>query len=311
MKKIYTLIITLILIVLVGCSTNTNTSINSTTSNDDYKISLISPSGAPSVAIAELAVNNKENLNITTGVDATTLQSYFVNKSYDAIIAPINLGTKMYEKNKNYSLAAVLTWGNLYFASQNEFTLNDLNNKDVVFFGENTINMAVVKYILSTNNITPNITYLGSTQLTQAELLKDSNTIVLIAEPALSAAKVQKTIYSISIQTEFEKITNIKGFLQAGLFIKKDTIKEHKNVVDDFLSLVEKSANLTKTNTSLVAEYAETLELGKKAILTNAIPNCSINYVNASSCKADLEKFMAISNMTSFFGVIDNEFYYA
>ena len=61
----------------------------------------------------------------------------FANKSSDVIIAPINLGAKLYTVNEEYKLAAVLTWGNLYFASvKKDFVITDMNDADVTFFGE-------------------------------------------------------------------------------------------------------------------------------------------------------------------------------
>ena len=273
-------------------------------------MTIVGPSGAPSIAVAQLAKEEENNYEFNLGVDPTLLQSYFVNNSVDAIIAPINLGSKMYTNNKNYVLASVLTWGNLFFASSQEFTLSDLNNNDVVFFGENTINMAVVSYILAQNNITPNISYLGSTALTQAELL-NSNSIVLIAEPALSVAKTKKEIYSISVEEEFKKLTNIDGFPQAGLFIRKGTINDHKSVVDEFIKKVEASANKTTTDLELVAQYSEDLALGgKKAVLIKAIPNCSIKFTKASDAKEALNTFVNIPAITSFFGVLEDGFYY-
>ena len=297
MKKIlslFTIIFTLFF--FVSCS-------------DDYKMTIVGPSGAPSIAVAQLA-KESEDYEFNLGVDPTLLQSYFVNNSADAIIAPINLGSKMYTNNHNYVLASILTWGNLFFASQKEFTLSDLNNNDVIFFGENTINMAVVNYILSQNNITPNITYLGSTSLTQAELL-NSNSIVLIAEPALSVAKNKKEIFSISVQEEFKKLTNIEGFPQAGLFIRQETITNHKSKVDKFISEVKASANKATTDLELVAQYSEELSLGgKKEILVRAIPNCSIKFTKANDTKDILNTFVNISSIKPFFGVLEDGFYY-
>ena len=297
MKKIlslFTIIFTLFF--FVSCSS-------------DYKMTIVGPSGAPSIAVAQLA-KESEDYEFNLGVDPTLLQSYFVNNSVDAIIAPINLGSKMYTNNQNYVLASILTWGNLFFASQQEFTLSDLNNKDVIFFGENTINMAVVNYILSQNNITPNITYLGSTSLTQTELL-NSNSIVLIAEPALSVAKTKKEIFSISVQEEFKKLTNIEGFPQAGLFIRQETITNHKSKVDKFISEVKASANKATTDLELVAQYSEELSLGgKKEILVRAIPNCSIKFTKANDTKDILNTFVNISAIKPFFGVLEDGFYY-
>lgn len=300
MKKLYCVFLVLFLVLFTSCTYN---------QIDDYKLSIVAPNGAPSVSLVDMRYNN-DLFDFTLGVDPTVLQSHFVSNDTDFIIAPINLGTKMYQKNKNYKLAGVVTWGNLYFASQNEFTTLDMNNNNVIFFGENTINDGVVKYILNYKNITPNIEYLGSTALTQAKLISDDK-IVLIAEPSLTQAKMTNSnIYSISVETLFKEITGIDGFPQAGLFVKSKIINEHKRIVDDFILKVEASALATKNDLENVSKKAEELGLGKANILANAIPRCSIRYVKASDSKNDILKFMEYEYINSFFGTIDEEFFY-
>lgn len=303
MKKLIFGFMLLFTILLVGCS-----------KEDDYKMSMIAPSGAPAMAAAELATTYKDDYTITMGLEASSLQTAFVNKENDVIIAPINLGANMYSKNQNYVLAAVLTWGNLFFASQKtDFKLEDMDDADVIFFGEGTVNAAVVNYVLKENDITPkNIQYLGSTQLTQEQLLTNENAIVLVAEPALTVAKTKDAdITSISVQELYVEASGENGFPQAGCFINTNTIKNHKSVVEEFLDRLEASANLCETDTSTVAGYAENLNLGgKKAVLTEAIPNCNIKYTKAKDAKASIE-FAVTLNPKLFGGAVpQDEFYY-
>ena len=312
MKRILFVIMALFTLICVGCSNNNGAT---TTEVDNYKLSVLAPGGAPAIAAAELATTYKDDYTFTLGVEASVLQTEFVNKTNDVIIAPINLGANMYSKNQNYVLASVLTWGNLFFASgKANFTLADMNGADVIFFGQNTVNDVVVKYVLEQNNIVPaNITYLGDTGLTRDQLVASDDVIVLIAEPALSVAKAKKAnITSISVQDLYQEASGNNKFPQAGCFVKQDTIKEHKAVVDSFLERLETSAGLCATQTEVVAGYAEAFALGgTKPILTKAIPNCNINYVKASNAKAAIE--FAVSIKPALFGgaVPANEFYYA
>ena len=276
MKKIKVLILALLL-GLTSCGTK-----------DDYKLSITAPSGAPAIAIADLAYNHADEYTLNLNKDASILQASFIGNQEDIIIAPINLGATMYNKNGNYVLGAMLTWGNLYFASRiNDFTLTSMNDKDVVFFGQNTINQYVVESVLDHNNIEPkSITYLAATNLTQAQLIADENAIVLVAEPALSVAKNKvQGITSISVQELYSEMTNSGSYPQAGCFIRKQTIEEHKSVVDAFIKDLQTSAKKVNKNTEEVAGYAEELQFGgTKAVLTNAIPNCNINFVKAVDC---------------------------
>lgn len=306
MKRFLLGIMALITLVLVGCSNQNK--------KDDYKLKVSAPGGAPAIAISELATTYQNDYEIDFGLGADALQPLFVNKSKDVIIAPINLGAKLYTKNAEYKLAAVLTWGNLFFASQKEdFTLSSMNDSDVFFFGEGTVNDVVVKYVLKEKNIVPkSITYLASTAATQEKLLTNSDSIVLIAEPSLSVAKTNNAgIKSISVQELYKEVSGNNEFPQAGCFVSTKTINEHKGVVNEFLKRLEVSASKCATDTETVAGYAEALELGgKKAILTKAIPNCNINFVKAKNAKAQLE--FAVSINSALFGGSNpvEEFYY-
>jgi len=304
MKKFILGIFALLSLILVSCGGK----------KDDYKLTVSAPGGAPAIAAAELATTYEDDYEFTLGLAATALQPLFANKSSDVIIAPINLGAKLYTVNEEYKLAAVLTWGNLYFASlKKDFVITDMNDADVTFFGEKTVNDAVVKYVLKENEINPaSITYLASTSETQEKLLTDSEAIVLIAEPALSVAKTKNAnINAISVQELYKEVSGNNEFPQAGCFIKKSTISEHKGVVNEFLKRLEVSSKKTETETELVAGYAEALSLGgKKPVLIKAIPNCNIKFVKAINAKEQIE--FAVSINPQLFGGENpvEEFYY-
>ena len=117
-------------------------------------------------------------------------------------------------------------------------------------------------------------------------------------------------IYSISVEELFKEITGIYGFPQAGLFVKADSIKEHKKIVDEFISKARSSAIATSNDLENVAKKAEELGLGKASILTNAIPKCNIRFTSAIDSKNDILKFIEFDYINSFFGMIDEEFFY-
>ena len=149
---------------------------------------IAAPGGAPALALAVLAAENPENY---TFVAAETIAAEFAGETADFIIAPINAGAKLYKAGKSdYRLAAVVSWGNLYFASQKEnFKAEDIDGAELVLFGENTINASVALYALEKNGITPaKVDYLAGAANTQALLLTDETAIVLTAEPALTAS---------------------------------------------------------------------------------------------------------------------------
>ena len=179
MKKVISVIAACALLGLSACT------------KQEESIKVSSPSGAPGIALANLAVLSPEDY---TYVAAEAISAEFANNQADFIIAPVNAGAKLFKaKKSSYRLAAVVTWGNLYFATQKtDFELEDIKNEKVVLFGENTINSSAALFALDKNGLSPAaVEYLGSAAATQNLLVTDKNAVVLTAEPVLSAAKMK------------------------------------------------------------------------------------------------------------------------
>lgn len=270
-----------------------------------------SPAGAPGLALATLAVQNPENY---TFVAAETISAEFASAQADFIVAPINAGAKLFKMGKStYQLAAVVSWGNLFFASQKEgFKVEDMNGAKVVLFGENTINASVVWYALEKNGIVPaEIEYLGSAANTQALLLSDAEAIVVTAEPALTASKMKNDkITAYAVNDLYKAATGFEGYTQAGLFVKAETAANQPEAVEAFLKLVEEACLKNVEDIPAVAEAAVALELLPNVkVATNAIPGCAVKYVNAWDAKEQVEQTANV-DLTQFGGAVPADAFY-
>ncbi len=271
-----------------------------------------SPAGAPGLALAILAVQNPENY---TFVAAETISAEFASAAADFIVAPVNAGAKLFKMGKStYQLAAVVSWGNLFIASQKEgFTLDDLNGAKVVLFGENTINASVVNYALAQNGYAPaEVEYLASAANTQSLLLSDGEAIVVTAEPALTAAMMKNDkITAYSVNELYKAVTGFDGYTQAGLFVKAETIANQPEAVDAFLKLVEAACIANTEDVAAVADAAVALELLPNVkVAMSAIPGCAVRYVPALEAKEQVE-LTANVDLTQFGGAVPaDEFYY-
>ncbi len=277
---------------------------------DENNFKVTAPNGAPAVALACLAdANASENY---TYVAPDTLGAVFTKAEQDFIVAPVNLGANLYSKgNTNYQLAAVLTWGNLFFASQKaDFKLADLNGADVYFFGEGTVNDAVVQYVLDYKNIEPkSVTYLGDAAATKDKLVEDANAIVLTAAPAVNAAKMANSAVSmISVQDLYAEAKGSNTFTQAALFVKSslDSTK-----VSAYLDLVKASCDACTNDIDSVAAACVSQSIIAKAPLAKAaIPNCNVKYVAAADAKSSIEA-TANLKLAAFGGALPvDAFYY-
>ncbi len=279
---------------------------------DVSALKISSPSGAPGVALAALAVKNPEQY---TYLNAETIVTEFANGTADFIIAPLNAGAKLYKAGKStYKLAAVVSWGNLFIASQREnFRLEDINGADMTLFGENTINSSITLFVLDKNGIKPaNTAYLAGAANTQQLLLSDENVIVLTAEPALTAARMKnEKITAYSVNELYKNATGNDGFTQAGLFVRAELAESNPELVNAYLALAEESCGMCTSDLAAVAEAAAALEILPNArVAEKAIPNCTIRYVAAQEAKEQVE-ITANIDLTQFGGAVPaDDFYY-
>ena len=303
MKKCFALILTVAL--MLGLCALAETV-------DTSALKVASPSGAPGLALAALAVENPDNY---TYVAAETISAEFASEAADFIIAPLNAGAKLYKAGKStYKLGAVVCWGNLFFASQREnFALEDINGADITLFGENTINASIALYVLEQNGIVPaNVEYLGSAANTQSLLLSDTEAIVMTAEPALTAAKMKNDgITGYSINELYKAATGYDGFAQAALFIKAGTIETQPEAVNAFLKQAEEACAKCTDDLDAVAEAAVTLEILPNAkVAAAAIPNCAIRFVSAAEAREQIETTAGI-DLSQYGGEVPaDDFYY-
>ena len=279
---------------------------------DISALTVTSPSGAPALALAVMAAENKENYSY---IAADTIAAAFAGKEADFIIAPINAGAKLYKAGKSdYKLAAVVSRGNLFIAAQKpELKVEDLNGAKITLFGENTINASVVLYALKENGIEPaEVEYLAGASDTQALLLSDAEAIVVTAEPALTAAKMKNDqIGAIAVNDLFKQAAGMDGYAQAGLFVKAETLEAQPEAVAAFLKQAEEACAKCATDVNAVAEAAVTMEILPNAkVAAAAIPGCAIRFGLAKDEKELIEKTAAIDPVQFGGEVPADDFYY-
>ena len=301
MKKF--LCVVLSLLMLLGC----------TALAEEAALTASAPSGAPALALAMLAIENPDNF---TFVAAETISAEFARQEADFIIAPLNAGAKLYKMGKStYKLAGVVSWGNLFFASQKEgFQLEDINGATITIFGENTINASVVKYALEKNSIVPaGIEYLAGAANTQSLLLSDANAIVVTAEPALTAAKIKNpAVTGYALNELYKAATGYDGYTQAALFVKADTAAARPEAVKAFIEGVAASCQTATTDLETLAAAAVTLGiLPNQKVAMAAIPGCAIRFVGALEAREQVETTANI-DLAQFGGAVPaDDFYYA
>ncbi len=263
---------------------------------EQVDIKVMAPLGSPALAqtfmqyeMPSLGPKSTYEVEIVVGVDP--LVAAFTSGSHDIIYAPTNLAAKLYNMGTEYIFAGSVVCGNLYLitTTEEEFTMDYLDGKEIVVFGQNATPDVVIQAILNNHEFEnpPTLRYVPSAPDAQAEFIMDNTKVVLLAEPVISATKMKVSgIKSIDLQEEWEVLTGAGAYPQAGVFVKKELIETRKDVVDNYLKVLEISTRQANENPSVMADYAVELGYGfPKPVLVNAIAASHIQFYSAEDAK--------------------------
>ncbi|MCR4879936.1 MAG: hypothetical protein K5906_03150 [Bacilli bacterium] len=309
MKKLFIPILGVVAFTsLVGCSNSTK-----------YDgLNIVSPSGAPALALYDVY----DNKNIEINGDATAVAAYMSNDSAkDIIIAPTNLvASKVMKANAPFKLAAVITFGNFYLASTG-LDDNDAFDKDdyIVLFQQNSLPDKLFKFVYG-DDFT-NIHYVSSAKDASVCLQSGKNDAdkgtsvdyVLVPQPALTPAlkKAKENRSDVAdkikviknIQSDYASKTDNAPLTQASIFVKNTTEESKINKINAFLADINtKINNILKDQSDLDAKLgglentdlanlfgAPNLTILKSVVASNSI---GIGYQNAKDYKDNIDKFL-------------------
>lgn len=306
MKRFLTILLSFCMLLSIGISTACHKS--------DAQLKIYMPDGAPALAMAKL-MHDENKLNATsvdyTVVSASTISNYVTTKTADAIIIPLNAATKL--AGDTYTMAGVVTHGNLYVVSSQEVnSVQDLKGKVVGAIGMGQVPDLTMKAILTANGIAFE-TYSDQTIETEkvyfsyfseaSNLLPQLKTGALsygvLPEPAVSKFLTIAPNYSIklNVQSLYDSTTN--SFPQAVLLVKNSLIASDKGVVDNLINAIIESQNWIKSNATLAVnavnshlEDGATPSLSAQTMTETAITNSNIYFEKAQNAKESVLNYI-------------------
>ncbi len=307
MKSIKSLFV-LLLVLCIGISLGCDKKLG--------KIKVLVPSGAPLIAVGDLLDHKAFDFTISNGADL--LSASLVQDEYDFIVAPLNLGAKLYLEGKSdYKLAAILTTNNTYLVSKNKLdSINDLANVNILGYGQNSTPDILLKAALEKNSVTVSgINYQTSVADVMSLFMTSSegSEYSLLAEPQLTKVK-EKMGNSVNVLDIAEEYGDNAIFPQACLFVKSNLLVDY----DDYLDLIEDNVEYLNRRP---AKYAEKIENKNelftsltKATLEKALPNCNITYLEGEDYWYIVEDYIDMLNKYApkLLGgkTVDRNFYY-
>lgn len=264
----------------------------------DEPVSILCPTGAPALSI--LGASNLKDVTIeyVNGTDILTSELAKEDGDYDIILAPTNLGAKVYAQSESYQLDAVMTWGNLYLVGEEGV---DLSTTTIAAFGQNAVPGLVF------NAVEPeglNVTWYNSVSEAQQALLTSQTQVALLAQPVAQAtiAKAKENGKTLTIlqdlQALWQETTDSEdaGYPQASLFVKSGEEDKVQRVLDAVETYIADADEETLT-TSVDSVGAEVLGVPNTQIAVKTWDAQNIRFEEASDVADEIQSFLSIFNI--------------
>lgn len=297
MKKISTLILTIILVVnLTGCSLS-------------KYVRVKTYNGLPAISICKLI---KEEDNIKSSYKTSyTIESNdkkliesLNKKEVDIALVPTDMAAKVYNKNSSYQICASIGQGSYYLVTSDPEVRgfnSTLINKEIAIAGESSMTDNIVKAILKKNNIDETLVKFKYTN-TVPELVK---TLTLgeiytgiVPETSLTSLLYKHSGLKILASTNdaYENTFDIsEGYPQFSVIVRKDFAKNNKEYVNKFLSKLKESVEFVNNNPLQAGAYGEELKIPiKPQILSKAIKRCNLKFIEIDKFKQNYKYFFDI-----------------
>ncbi|MBR2577701.1 MAG: hypothetical protein IKE38_02105 [Erysipelotrichaceae bacterium] len=302
MKKI--IIVLLTLLCLAGCTAGGKEPETKEPAVLDY--SIVSPSGAPSLALLDLLGDDKMSFDIVDGSEV--LQAEFTGGNADVIIAPVNLGAKLASATGNYKLVAVLTWGNLYLVSG--VSAEEAANAPVAAFGEAAVPGKVLGYLADELGAY-SFEWFNSVNEANAALLAGEYQSAVLAEPVLTMAKAKyegELNVLVNIQEAYKEKTGYDSYPQAALFVNvKDLDDEAK--LNEFLDIISMSIESYNGSKDALSERIDAVDLSvlgfaNADLIKNAYSRMALDFRYARDCENEINAFLSLFGMELDEGIV-------
>lgn len=290
MKKIFILLLVIVLIVS-GCE-----------QKEVVEYNVLTPFGTPLLSILEIADNADKvyedeyifNTDIIYGPDP--LIAGFNNGEYTFILAPTNLGAKLYNVSGNYLYAGAINFGSMYLVSEDpNFTISSLTNEEIIAFGQGSTPQIILEYILASYENTENVTvnYFASVSDVKFQMATAGFSVALVSEPDLSAyISEYGDLTIIDLQEEWEEISGMDSYPQAGLFVLNGT---NSDVIETFINALNSSLEFLNNDSQGVLTAVQNLELGfDEDSIIESLAGCNIGFSSAENSRTELEFYFNI-----------------
>ena len=277
---------------LVGCNSKNNNDTQKQQTAKAKEVSIVSPDGLPSIAIAKIAKEKpviKDGYNATYSVINTTeaLSTTVMKQEPDIAIVPSNMAALAYNKTSNYQIAGTSGMGSFYLVSTEDIKdFSDLVGKEVANIGKGLTPDITVKSILKEKGINPddiNFTYVNSSTDIVPLLATGKVSTGFVPEPALTVLMSKnpnlKIIKNLNDAWK-ETFNSPQGYPQSTVIVKKDLINNDKEFVNAFLNYLSDSITWANENPEKAGEYSSEIGVTTDAkVIGKSLERANLKYI--------------------------------
>ncbi|NLM13582.1 MAG: ABC transporter substrate-binding protein [Epulopiscium sp.] len=311
MKKLQAVFLFFIIMVfVVGCN---QVNIVKEESKKPDKIVIQAPSAPPTAPLIKLIEDKMLESSVAEGniefivyqnvEEATTRVA---RGEADFTVLPVNVISKLYNKEADISLLNVNTWGILYLLSRDGEvkTWEDLKGKELFVGAQGASPDVITRYLLNKNGIKEdeiNISYGTSPEMLQWMIAGKADTVVL-PEPLVTQglAKAENMQIAMDYSKEWEKINGEGSKLpQTGIAVRTSFANEYPNAVEAFQNAYKEALEaVVKDPASVSSLIEEKLEI-PGAVFKKSMERTKLEFVPAQEAKKDVETYLNALNEIS------------
>ena len=335
MKKILSLVLTLVLIFTFAACSNTPADVDSEIASSDETVNyadtnvyvLSGPTGIGAANLKDKA-DKKEtdvNYNITVVAQPDEVVSKISNGEADIAAIATNLAAKLYNKTQGgITILAVNTLGVLNVVTPEGVevdSLQDLKGKKVYATGQGSNPEYVINYLLEKNGIDKDKDLTLEYKTEGTELLtvwsSDPTAVIISPQPVATTLTIQFPTSKIAIDLtdEWDKVSTDSALMMGCVVVRNEFLKNNKATVDKFLEDYNESITKANQDIETTATLCETYGIvAKAAVAKKAIPNCNICFIKGNEMKTKLSGYLSVlfdADKTSVGGKLPaDDFYY-
>lgn len=298
-------IISMAIAAIISCTALVSCSGGSDNAKLDRDIKVYALKGPTGMGMAKLmsdndagTTTNKYDFTIASAPDEVTAE--IIKGNYDIAALPTNLASVLYNKTEGkIRVAAVNTLGVLYVLENGDTvnSLEDLNGKELYATGQGSTPEYILRYVLETNGIDCNVTYLAEHSELAAQMISGDVSLGMLPVPNATTVLAQSEARTaIDLTAEWEKAAEKNGDSSAlymgCVIVNPDFIEESPEAVDAFLEEYAASVKYVNENIDDASAMIESYGIvPKAAIAKKAIPDAHMVCITGDEMKTGLSGF--------------------